>query len=229
MGTGHHQKQAKQSSFFKSSGVHRFSYGGKLRNQKQGRGQRPISSKEPLHTIFKINRFRLRTKSLRTPQSFKLVLIIIEKYAEHFSVKVEQLSVQNDHIHLLVRTSKRKNFHHFFRVVSGQIAQSFEKEGLLSHNMTGTPLGASATAKTNAKANTNTTANTTANTKAKARVKAVSLWLYRPFTRVVQGLKAYKIVRNYIQLNEKEALGEIKYQKKRLKGLSTSDWQILWA
>ncbi|MEK6628147.1 MAG: transposase [Bdellovibrionota bacterium] len=58
------------------------------------------------------------------------MLKIIEKFAKHFAVKVEQLSVQNDHIHLLIRTSRRKHYHHFFRVVAGQIAQSFTKEGL---------------------------------------------------------------------------------------------------
>ena len=154
-----------QSSFFKSSGVYRFSHGGLLRQKKRGRGERALSTKEPLHAVFKIERLRLRQKSLRAPQSFKLVLNIIEKFAKHFAVKIEQLSVQNDHIHLLIRTSRRKHYHHFFRVVAAYSRQ----------------------------------------------------------------IKTYKIVRNYIQLNEKEARGEIKYQKKRLKGLSTSEWQILWA
>ena len=54
------------------------------------------------------------------------------------------------------------------------------------------------------------------------------LWRHRPFSRVVRGWRAYKIVRNYIQLNEKEALGHIPYRKERLKGLSTSEWQTLW-
>lgn len=56
-----------------------------------------------------------------------------------------------------------------------------------------------------------------------------SIWKYRPFSRVIWGWKAYRVVKNYIQLNEKEALGKIKYQKNRLRGLSTSDWQILWS
>lgn len=125
------------------------------------------------------------------------MLKILEKYAKFFSVKVEQLSVQNDHIHILIRTSRRNQFHHFFRVVSGQIAQSFEKEGLLA--VTGTPQ------------------------------QKISIWKHRPFSRVVRGWKAYLIIRNYIQLNEKEALGQIRYQKNRLRGLSIADWEILWA
>jgi hypothetical protein len=57
----------------------------------------------------------------------------------------------------------------------------------------------------------------------------LSLWKYRPFTRVVRGFKAYNIVRDYIQLNEKEATGEIRYSKRRLRGLRDEDLSRLWA
>ncbi len=130
MGIGHRNSSSKQGSFFSSSGVLQLSHGGELRKKKKGRGPRPLSSKEPLHVVFKAARFQLRHKSLRTPQNFKLILEIIEKYAKHFSVKIEQRSVQKDHIHLLIRTSRRKHCHHFFRVVAGQIAQRFGSTGL---------------------------------------------------------------------------------------------------
>jgi hypothetical protein len=52
------------------------------------------------------------------------------------------------------------------------------------------------------------------------------LWKYRPFTRVVRGFKAYKIVRDYIQLNEKEATGEIRYSRQRLR---EEDLSRLWS
>lgn len=57
--------------------------------------------------------------------------------------------------------------------------------------------------------------------------KGTDLWKYRPFTRVVRGYKAYKIVKNYIQLNEKEIIGEIKYRASRLKELLNHEWEIL--
>jgi REP element-mobilizing transposase RayT len=117
-----------------------------------------------------------------------------------FFVHVEQISIQGDHIHILIRTHRRSQFHYFFRVVAGQIAQVFEKEGLLM--MTDTP--------------------------GRPRTKR-SLWMYRPFSRVVRGWRAYWIVRDYIQLNEKEALGVIPYRKERLKGLSIGEWNLLWA
>jgi putative transposase len=124
---------------------------------------------------------------------------IIKTYAKMFFVKVEQLSIQNDHIHILIRTHRRSHFHHFFRVVSGQIAQRFEKTGLL--------------------AVTDTPAN---------RRKGTSLWKHRPFSRVVKGRKAFVTARNYVRLNEMEAIGRIPYRKSRLRGLSAGEWRILW-
>jgi putative transposase len=44
----------------------------------------------------------------------------------------------------------------------------------------------------------------------------------------VRGFKAYKIVRDYIQLNEQEALKKMPYRKERLRGLSMRDWEVLW-
>jgi hypothetical protein len=60
------------------------------------------------------------------------------------------------------------------------------------------------------------------------QIKGTKLWKYRPFTRVIRGFKAYRIVRDYIQLNELEARGKIPYRKARLRGLSAGEWELLW-
>jgi hypothetical protein len=65
--------------------------------------------------------------------------------------------------------------------------------------------------------------------KAQGSVHTPKLWKYRPFTRVVRGFKAYKLVRDYIQLNEKEATGEIRYSKQRLRGLLADELSRLWS
>jgi REP element-mobilizing transposase RayT len=204
-GIGHQKlKQAKQTSFLKLN----LSHGGILRNQRKGRGARPLSTKESLHLVFKLNPHRLRHRTLRSAKGLALANQIIKKYAAHFYIKIEQLSLQNDHIHALVRTSRRSLYHHFFRVVAGQIAQQFEREGMLTAAQRGidTPTDSS-----------------------KAVTTAITLWKYRPFTRVVRGWKAYKTVQNYIQLNEKEITGKIPYRKERLRGLSSSEWELLWS
>ena len=190
----------KQLSFETINHLHRYCHGGLLRQKRAGRGRRPLACKETLHVVFKINRSRLRHRGLRASQNFSLVNNVIKQYSRKFFVKIEQLSIQGDHIHCLVRTSKRSNFHYFFRVVAGQVAQRLQNEGLL---VTGTP--------------------------ATAPVQGTGLWKYRPFSRVVVGWRSFKIVKNYIQLNEQEARGKIKYQKQRLRGLSSADWDVLWA
>lgn len=106
LGIGHRSKiknkKTQQGSFFKINWNHRFTHGGVLRHQ-----------------------------SLRQAMCFTLINQIIKKYAKRFNVKIEQISIQNDHIHALIRTARRSEYLYFFRVVAGQIAQCFEKEGLL--------------------------------------------------------------------------------------------------
>jgi hypothetical protein len=53
------------------------------------------------------------------------------------------------------------------------------------------------------------------------------IWKHRPFTRVVKGRRAERILRDYIKLNELEARGEIPYQKHRLRGLDPEQIQKL--
>lgn len=163
-------------------------HGGVLRNRRNGRSTRPLSTKEPLHLVFKINRSALK-KGLRHPKNFALINKLFKTYGKHFFIRIEQLSIQSDHVHCLIRAPKRQLYLNFFRVVAGQIAQRLQV-------VTDTPM---------------------------------KLWKHRPFSRVVRGHRAYETIRNYIQLNEQEALGIIRYTKNRLKGLSTSEWKFLWS
>ncbi len=222
VGTGHTNSNRtnlpKQQCLFKTLWKHKFSHGGVLRNHRRGRGQRPLSSKEPLHLVFKVNRERLRHRSLRSHQSFSLIQQIVKKYAHRFGVKVEQISIQGDHCHLLIRAPRRSRYQHFFRVVAGQVAQRFQREGLLFGLRTGLRVELSVKRVT----------GTPRVRIAEKKRKGTRLWKHRPFTRVVRGFRAYRIVRDYIQLNEQEARGKIRYQKLRLRGLSSSDWALLW-
>lgn len=230
-----HRKSKQQSfSFANIKAAHRFCHGGVLYQKRAGRGQRPLSTKEPLHLVFKVRKEKLRSGSLRTPQNFQSIQNIIQRYAKKFFVKIEQLSIQGDHIHALIRTTKRSLYHHFFRVVAGQIAQQFQKEGMLSGRTvigtSSTAAKAAATRKINPPqvSEKNTTA-TNSNKNANPKPKGTKLWKYRPYTRVIRGHKAYDVARNYVQLNEKEAQGKIVYRKERLKGLSAGEWEILWS
>lgn len=196
----------KQLGFQKPNWKHRYAHGGSLRNARAGRFSRPLSGKDPVHLVFKAHRQRIKS-GFRTYKRYFLIHKLIDRYSRRFFVKIEQISVQGDHLHLLIRTGRRSNFQSFFRVVAGQIAQQFEKQELV----TDTPA---------AEAGSRVTDTPKAGT---------GLWKHRPFTRVVKGWRAYRIVRDYIQLNEREALGVIDYNQQRLRGLSREEWQALWS
>ncbi|MBC7754601.1 MAG: transposase [Moraxellaceae bacterium] len=200
-------KRNKQESFLKYEWDHRYKHGGELRKKRAGRFSRPLSTKHPHHLVFKLHKQKLRHRTLRSASGFLLTQKIIQHYAKMFFIKIEQVSIQNDHIHLLIRTSRRSFFQNFFRVVAGQISQQFQKEGLLKLAVTGTP---SSTAKNG------------------FEVPKVDLWMHRPFTHLAKSIRAYHNVKNYIQLNEKEVTGVISYRKKRLKGMSIEEIKALW-
>jgi putative transposase len=179
-------------------------HGGSLRRHRCGRRARPLSSYKPLHLVFKSN-YRV----LRTPKRFLMVQRILQRYALMFRVRIEQVSVQGNHIHLMIRTTRRSKFQAFFRVVAGQIPQHFEKEGVLPpktkvlkrRSVTGTPQG----------------------------LRDLQFWEHRPFTRIVRSRRDRENVRDYIRLNELEALGVLPYREQRLKGLSIKERrELLW-
>ncbi|AZZ37879.1 hypothetical protein CIK05_14080 [Bdellovibrio sp. qaytius] len=181
------------------------SHGGSLRQLRKGRKARPLSSRKPHHVVFKADKKALKL-NFRSPRTYKLVKKIIDRYAKRFFIRVEQCSINFDHIHLNIRVPRRAMSHYFLRVVAGQIAQELQKESLL-REVTDTP-----------------------GEKRGVIVKRVmKLWLSRPFTRVVHGWRAYITLRDYIQLNEKEVTGVIPYQKTRLRGLHIVYWQKLWS
>ncbi|WP_413576992.1 transposase [Bdellovibrio sp. HCB290] len=175
---------------FNTRNVHRLSYGGDLRKSSFGRGSRPLSAKNPIHLVLKINKFAVRG-GLRNPHVFRLLNTLLKRYSLKFFVKIEQVSIQNDHVHILIRGGRRSKLQSFFRVVPGQFAQ----------RLTDTP---------------------------QRGREDLKIWKHRPFTRVVKGHRAYKTVRNYIQLNECEANGR-PYSKNRLRGMSHEQIKELWS
>jgi putative transposase len=152
---------------------------------------------------------------------------MVRQYAFRFGVKVEQISVQAGHCHLLVRAPRRARFHYFFRVVAGQIAQMLEREGLLATKpVTDTPGRSKQRAADRDREPVTDTPQSLATPQSKAR--GTGLWKHRPYSRVVRGWRAYNVVRDYIQLNELEAQGKVPYRKLRLRGLSSGEWALFW-
>lgn len=194
MGTGHTKQ--KQLTFKNLQTQH--NHGGILRKRRRGRRARPLSTRWPIHVVFKADRKNLK-RGLRSPAGFSICLKVIQQYAHRFFIKIESQAICGDHIHLVIRLKRRSLAQHFFRVVAGQIAQKFENQNFV---VTDTPkLGLA---------------------------KKLRMWKLRPFTRVVLGWRAHRTVIAYVRLNEKEAQGVIPYRKERLRGLSTAEWELIW-
>ncbi len=109
-------------------GKFRDSHGGVLRRKRRGRKARPLSTKAALHLVFKIDRSKIK-KGFRSPLGFRICNYVIKRYAKMFFVKIDQLAICGDHIHLIIKISRRSLGQHFFRVVAGQIAQQMKNNG----------------------------------------------------------------------------------------------------
>lgn len=100
----------------------RLSHGGILRKSRHGRGRRPLSSRDSIHIVFKVN-VRALPRGLRHPATFATLHRVNLRYAKRFKISVEQIAVERDHVHILAHAGSRAQFQAYFRVVSGQFAQ----------------------------------------------------------------------------------------------------------
>lgn len=118
-GIGHDGRFMKNLDFYLNNTS---CHGGILRNHRKKRKSRHLSNKKFHHLVFKLNR-DLHPASLRIPKTFAICMHVIKSYAKRFNIKIASHSIQNDHVHLMVRTNRKSNYQSFFRVAAGQIAQ----------------------------------------------------------------------------------------------------------
>ncbi len=87
-------KPSQQQTFssLKTPWQHRYCHGGAFRKSSKGRGARPLSSQDPLHLVFKVNKAADK-RGLRHPRTFALINSLLKKYSAKFFVKIEQFSV----------------------------------------------------------------------------------------------------------------------------------------
>ncbi len=80
--------------------------------------QRPLDSKLPIHLVL-----RARKSGMRSPKALAQVQQAIQRAAKRHGVKIfEQANVGN-HIHLLIKITRRARWNGFIREITGRIAQ----------------------------------------------------------------------------------------------------------
>jgi REP element-mobilizing transposase RayT len=164
-------------------------YGGELRNTRKGReGPRPLATKYTMHFVLRSSN-ATKDWSFKKPKNEQKIKQIVERFADKYGVKVFSLGNAGNHLHFHIKLSNRYTYRAFVRSITGAIATAVTgssrvnplKQILLSRER---PSGGrlSSTA-------------------------SKGFWDYRPFTRVVQSLRAYLNLKDYIEINQLEGFG----------------------
>lgn len=138
---------------------------------------RPFDSKKLTHAVLKARlgsslRFTRREISIR-----KVIADVAAKYA----IKVKDIAINYDHIHLLFSALRRKDQIRFLRLLAAELGRKYKA----------------------------------LRKKFGVRLKG-SMWLHRPFTRLVSwGKRSLERVQNYLSKNRREASGLIEYEPRQ--------------
>jgi REP element-mobilizing transposase RayT len=167
-------------------------HGGTLSLGKR-RKQRPLSVKTPLHLVLKSD-FAFGSRSLLRHRP--LIAKVIAKAKKRFYIRVYEMAVVSNHIHLVVKGYRRRDLQNFFRVVAGHIAQEILREFPIERGKRGgAPVSLS--------------------TERKTRETENKFWQTRIYSRIVTWGREYLAVKRYVIQNTMEALGIIPYIERK--------------
>lgn len=152
------------------------------------RKQRPLSLNKPLHLVLKSD-FAHGSRAL--PRHRPLIEKVLAKAKKKFAIKVYEMAIVSNHIHLLVVGRTRKGLQNFFRVVAGHIAQHLLRKFPVSAIEREKRGGASA-----------------------RREKENKFWQTRIYSRIITWGREFFHVKNYVLRNALEALGLIPYKSR---------------
>lgn len=179
--------QIKFDSLKSRSGL---AFGGSLSKKANGRGARPISSKDPMHLVLRSTKAKGKF-SLGHSSNVRRVNEIIQKNCVKYGVKLIEYSNNFSHLHLLAKFPSRALYLRFIRSVTSSIAIAVSGANKLKA--------------------------------LKEIFGAKGFWDFRPFTRIVKSFRGYKIARDYVVLNQLEAMGIVPKREGRLRDVETGE------
>lgn len=196
-------KKAKQLHLFKSD---LRAFGGQLLHGKR-RGRRPLSSKEPLHLVMRSSWCggggAMGGTSFLSPKNKQTIHNLIQRTAKIYGIRVYQVALMSNHLHVVLRISHRNSYKTFVRVLAGRIAshvmrdQSFKVfKRLVLNQLLGDP----------PKEHPG---------QVETQGKGQAFWQFRPWTRVLHWGRDYKVCCEYVKQNVLEALGFIEYKPRK--------------
>ena len=158
------------------------SFGGSLLKHSHAKVARPLSSKQALHIVLRSD-FAQGERSLLKHE--RVIRNMLLKQGRRHGVKVYRVANAGNHLHLLVRFTKRRGLQNFLRGSCGLIARK----------VLGAERGQAKKSKSSSPRNTNLIPT------------SPRFWSQRPFTRIVSWGRDFDSVLAYVKLNSLEALG----------------------
>jgi REP element-mobilizing transposase RayT len=160
-------------------------FGGSLLKNSHAKVARPLSSKQALHVVLRSDIAQGPTSLLKHERVIKNTL---QKMGQKHGVKLYRVANAGNHLHLLVRFTKRRGLQNFLRGSTGLIARKvLGRERGLGRN-------------TSALQRKNKNSPST-------RDRNFKFWSQRPFTRIVSWGRDFDGALSYLKLNSLEALG----------------------
>jgi hypothetical protein len=197
------------------------SFGGSLLKLSHAKTPRPLSSKQALHVVLRSD-FAQGTHSLLRHE--RVIRNTLLKQGRRHGVKVYRVANAGNHLHLLVRFTKRRGLQNFLRGSCGLIARKVlgaERGRAKKWDTYLAPVRSLTTAKRKDTSlsqprETSSSARSSkqlpANSSRKPHDNPIipegqRFWSQRPFTRIVSWGKDFNSVLAYVKLNSLEALG----------------------
>lgn len=107
----------KQFSFFSKQSL---SFGGSLLKNSHARVARPLNSKEFVHIVLKSE---IAVGDLRLTRKKDHVEAIIKSQLDRFKIKVKNMAIASNHIHILILFKSRRLYFCWIRRITGLIAR----------------------------------------------------------------------------------------------------------
>lgn len=159
------------------------------------RKQRPLSLKKTLHLVLRSDFAHGSRSLLRHRPTIEKV---VGKAKKRFAIRVYEMAVVSNHIHILIKGRSRRDIQNFFRVVAGHIAQELLRRFPILPSERVIRGGAQ-----------------------KTRENENKFWQTRIYSRIVSWGREYLNVKKYIVQNTMEALKLIPYKTRVKFSLAT--------
>ncbi len=203
------------------------SYGGELLKKRKGRclGGRPLSTKHSIHLVLRSSK-ATGVWSFRIPKNSKRIKEIIEKFALKYGIRILSIANVGNHLHLHIKIPSRRAYKAFIRATTSAIAMAITGVNRWTKEKSS---GRTANSISNSPSITKGTVHTLKSTQSessqsKSKIKKDSFWDLRPFTRIVQGLKSFLSLEDYILLNQLEGFGVKRSQAKMILKFEGPKW-----